>query len=278
MNWGRKREEMKKILFSTGIVIILSFVPLAGASLIGYWDFNETVGLTVYDSSPNGYDGVINGAVRVQGISGNALHFDGIDDLVIIPDSQNVDIRSAITIESWLKFDKLPVEGLQSIITKWKVGARSFHLQKDLDAHQNQYRIYLFADGDPIFVDLLSDTPAELNKWTHVATTYDGNVAKIYLNGNLDSFQYASGLIQQGGSNIEFGGESEEASIGYPIDFHGTLDEVRIYSHALTRDEIRADMNAGIPSGVPELSSLFLLGLSLIVIGLRNKFSRAKVT
>jgi hypothetical protein len=48
-------------------------------------------------------------------VSGSALVFDGVDDYVLIPDSNSLDINDTITIIAWIKTNALT---RQSIITK----------------------------------------------------------------------------------------------------------------------------------------------------------------
>ncbi len=40
---------------------------------------------------------------------GNCLDFDGADDYVEIADSPDLDLTTAMTVETWVRFDALPV-------------------------------------------------------------------------------------------------------------------------------------------------------------------------
>jgi predicted GH43/DUF377 family glycosyl hydrolase len=72
---------------------------------VGYWEFDEASGTTLIDSSGNGNTGTVHGAQWVQGISGNALSFDGVNDYVSIPHSSSLDVSGhEITVEYWVKF------------------------------------------------------------------------------------------------------------------------------------------------------------------------------
>ena len=51
-----------------------------------YWKLDEGSGDTAYDSSGNGYDGTIYGAIWTTGYSGYALDFDGVNDYVDFSD------------------------------------------------------------------------------------------------------------------------------------------------------------------------------------------------
>jgi hypothetical protein len=215
---------------------------MGGSGPLAYWKFDEGTGTIAYDSSINSYDGTINGASWIEGqIGPYALDFDGVNDRVDIPSSENVNIIDAVTIEAWVKFDELSTSRGQIIVDKWQVGSRSFNLFKDIDSHQNKIAFCLWADGDVYIVNhLLSNTSVQVGEWTHVAVTYDGSMAKIYINGTLENSVTASGQIHQGGSNIEIGGDIDET--GLNLYFDGIIDDVHIYNRALTQEEILADM------------------------------------
>ena len=74
-------------------------------------------------------------------------------------------------------------------------------------------------------------------RWSHLATTYDGRVQRLYFNGTLVAVRpqarrkIESGALYVGGSPV------------WGNRFKGKIDEVRIYNRALTGDEIRTDMN-----------------------------------
>lgn len=109
---------MKKIALILIMLFSLNLPSQVHAALIGYWNFNEGVGGTAYDSSPNSYDGTILGATWTPTASGNALQFDGIDDEVAIYGTENVDISTAVTVEAWVNFDTLAHDRLQTIFYK----------------------------------------------------------------------------------------------------------------------------------------------------------------
>jgi hypothetical protein len=76
------------------------------------------------------------------------------------------------------------------------------------------------------------------SKWHHVVHTFAGTEGgqKIYVDGALKATgaKAASGFTWQDGINIGF---SNDASLDY---FSGSLDEVRIFSRALTVDDVKA--------------------------------------
>ena len=86
-------------------------------------------------------------------------------------------------------------------------------------------------------------TPAAsvpLNAWTHVALTYDGSVAQLYLNG-----------VASGAASVAHAETFNNAlRFGYAIGFsdthfQGRLDEISLYNSVLTAAQILSIFNAG---------------------------------
>ena len=104
------------ILIIYGATFALSDPP-AGCptGMVSYWKFDEGDGTTA-DDFYDGNDGtLINNPAWVDGKIGKALSFDG-DDYISVPDSSNLDITSAVTVEAWVNFGSL--SNYQTIIAK----------------------------------------------------------------------------------------------------------------------------------------------------------------
>ena len=73
------------------------------AGLVAHWKFDEGSGTTASDASGNGNTGtLINGPQWTAGKVGNALYFDGIDDVITVADSNSLDLSSAFTLSAWV--------------------------------------------------------------------------------------------------------------------------------------------------------------------------------
>jgi hypothetical protein len=96
----------------------------------------------------------------------------------------------------------------------------------------------------------------ETGRWYHVAGTYDGNTVKIYLDGVLQGSEDV-GSIQVGNSSPLYFGYNDVG--GYPYYLDGSLDEVAIFTRALTAPEIQRHYQNGLNNpvgGVAELPQL----------------------
>ena len=78
------------ILFIAGIWVQESTAEIDPDTLMGMWLFDQGKGDVVKDSSPNGNDGEIVDAKRVEGKEGMGIEFDGASH-VVIPASKTTD-------------------------------------------------------------------------------------------------------------------------------------------------------------------------------------------
>ncbi|MCC2545398.1 PKD domain-containing protein [Hymenobacter sp. BT175] len=82
---------------------------------------------------------------------------------------------------------------------------------------------------------LNSATSLSANTWYHVAATYDGSAMKLYVNGQLDATLSVSGNAAASGV-FTFGRNYDGNRM-----LSGSLDELRVWTRALTTAEIQAN-------------------------------------
>jgi len=199
------------------------------------WHFDEGSGITADDTSGNDNDGTVYGANWTSGKFGEALSFDGVNDYVEVDDSDSLDITDEITIEAWIYLNQLPpaIAGRDwySILVKPYYGyAYGLMYTGPYSLSPNRFRFYHqgLSAG-------YTDGPVSLNisEWYHIIATYNGSKTKIYLNGGVIGSESVTGSITTNNENV-FIGINKNGE--YP--FNGTIDEVRIYSNALSAGEV----------------------------------------
>jgi hypothetical protein len=82
--------------------------------------------------------------------------------------------------------------------------------------------------------------------WSHLAVTYDGSVLRLYVNGVLANTTLVVGQIGVSNGALRIGGNTV-----WNEWFKGLIDEVRIYSRALSAAQIQTDMTTPVGGGVP---------------------------
>ena len=216
------------------IVLVLSCTSLAvPPGLVGYWMFDEGGGQVALDSSGNGLDGTLNGDPQwVAGQLGGALDFDGSGDYVEIPHDPLLSITDEITIAAWTNM-RANASGEMAIVSKGGWGANDLPYELTETA------------GDVIFWQFYDDAGRDtcapesppVGEWHHIAGTYDGNVFKCYIDGELaDEWAYA-GTMPENTASVMIGRRSRGGT-----HFNGMIDDVAIYDRALDEGEIQSVM------------------------------------
>lgn len=79
-----------------------------------------------------------------------------------------------------------------------------------------------------------------LNKWYHVAATYDGQIASVYLNGQLLKSGTVTTAKPTGRLNMNINGRCTNAgNTGTTGNFTGAFNDFRLYDHCLTPLEVK---------------------------------------
>ncbi len=175
-------------------------------------------------------------------VSGSALQFDGVNDYVSFGNSSVFDIDSAVTYEVWIK----PDTGLTGFIfNKWV----NFQEDRQLVYSGGHVSFYLFN----VFggVSLVTSSIVPLHQYTHIAATYDGSVAKLYVNGVLDTLKSVSSPVNNSSGIFYIGHNPDRFDFIAP--FKGIIDEMSIWNVARTDSEIQSTMNQSLNGDEPGL-------------------------
>ena len=77
----------------------------ANVGFVSNWSMNEGSGATAGQGAYQGQ--IIGNAVWTSGKVGEALHFDGVDSRVSVPDSPTLDLTTAGTVGAWIYMDSI---------------------------------------------------------------------------------------------------------------------------------------------------------------------------
>ncbi|MBB4935992.1 hypothetical protein FHR32_000297 [Streptosporangium album] len=210
--------------------------PIPG--LVAAYGMNEGTGASVADSSGKSNTGTgVDTNWASAGKFGKALSFNGTTSMVTIGDAPSLRLTSGMTLSAWVK---------PTSVTGWRTVA-----MKDLSSGDGApYGLYasdrdvpagwlLTTEGEQ--VSPKGTTALPINTWSHLALTYDGATAKLYVNGTqVDQLAVTGDFIDDGG-DVHIGGNKAWGEF-----FSGLIDEVRIYNIAQTAAQIQTDMNTPI--------------------------------
>ena len=168
----------------------------------------------------------------MEGVVGQALHFDnGSVNL----DPLGIDEPKEMTIEFWFKPDE-KIEGGNRIDLLYRLtGGGRPHIT--FNRGGVLFGFYFATQGAEL--EALTEKIGFEPEWHYFVGTQDKSNAVMYINGEVD------GEAKSGGdARMDFGvqGMSIAANQGNANFFNGVIDEFKIWSVALTAEEVKANM------------------------------------
>lgn len=197
--------------------------------LVGWWAFDEEPDTPVaLDYSGHRLGGTLHDGSRAPGIDGNALMCDG--GAVRVPNRPVLSMESAMSVECWVKTDVVGQKNVWFLNRVFSGGTWT------------GYRMGVL-DGKPCFEiprtpwshHLKAANHLPTGRWVHLAGTYDGQVLRIYMDGEEEGVMERSGPVRPNTFPLVLG----SFAVGHDAHFTGLLDEVKLYDRALSGEEVR---------------------------------------
>ncbi len=191
--------------------------------------FDEGSGGTAKDASGNGLDGKITGAKWAAGRHGEALDFNGVDDVVVVSDDPKLLLPDAGTLMVWSFIEtEAGHASWPRIIIKAASNGGTTGMDLLFDRALGYGIRFCIVDCDTVFSPVPTDT------WIHVAVTYDGTEIIAYLDG------VEVGTVPQRGAPLDTSGLDLHIGSGAAFDrpFDGKHDEIRIWDIALDAETV----------------------------------------
>ncbi len=181
---------------------------------------------------------------------GGALEFDGADDCVNVPYGAGLNPTGAFTVECWV-YVTGGAGTYRSPVTSRNGVGKGYTLYAGDD---NDWQFWLGNGSGRSKLD--SGADVVLEEWTHLAGVYDGDSnMTLYVNGEVVGTSLTGvTFVANDAMPLYIGAGKTE---GTTPDFHfpGRIDEVRIWSSALSVDTIRNWMYREIDKTHPAYTS-----------------------
>ncbi len=252
---------MKRIHLLFLILNLCFFNVHVQASLVAHWALDESFPSVVANESIGDFDGSLQGFSGNPWISspiGGGLNFDGVNDHVAVGDVDSLENFNQVTLSAWIN-----TEGFVS--DRHGILVKEFAYKIDLEGSKVRFLVGRLWDnwsGDR----MLSSGDISLNRWHHIAATFDGQYKKIYIDGQLDSTLFAPIVGDIGSSTNPILLGARQNSSGLGKFFKGSIDDAAIFDHALSQNEIQYIMTHG-ATAIPEPITCSLLALGACVVG-----------
>ena len=262
LDFGSSVEGATLSWISSGVNTGDGETPYSTTGMVAQWDFNETSGITAVSGGTCGTS--CNGTLTNMTTSGQdaatmtgwtsnnrrwgagALMFDGSNDYVSCTDANcggtgKLDAMSgSLSIEFWAKPTTCSTSSVSpGIIDKFDTStSKGYLIYNEYYSGANVWTFY-----DPVNNSYArSTTTCSPGSWTHIVAVYDsiGTSKKMYVNGRLEATLTGQNPLGDSGSDFNIG-RYRNSSYYYS----GIIDSPRIYSRALSADEILSNYQSG---------------------------------
>jgi hypothetical protein len=194
----------------------------------------------------------LNGVTYAAGKVGQAFSFNGSSE-VDVPDNPNLNVQQ-FTLNAWVYPTQINDGGMDIIVNK-EINTEGLVVQYEIGVRAADDQGGSIPVGNFAFaIGNISGLPSgyrgwvdgggalPLNTWSFVALTFDGSTASSYVNGQLKrTISGLSGVVPTTSGPFKIGARSGSPSIA---NFKGSIDEVDLFSRALSAVEIQAIYDA----------------------------------
>ncbi|MHC1716651.1 MAG: LamG domain-containing protein [Candidatus Dojkabacteria bacterium] len=230
--------------------------PYSATGLVAQWDFNGTSGTsavsggscstscngTLTNMTTTGQDAAVGTGWTANNRrwGDGAVMFDGTDDFVSIPSMGTFSKDSSITLEAWVKSNVTDASTHEILSLTGSSGSFVVKIV------ENNYLFRAQTGKATVGADNADDTiPVTFGNWYHVVGVFDSNQVKLYINGVLKATtNYNNALTSSANTNGWNIGKYIEIGTSYYY-WKGVIDSPKVYSRALSTNEILSNYQAG---------------------------------
>jgi large repetitive protein len=226
--------------------------------LVGYWRLNDGTGsTTAHDWSSWGNTGTLVNldpatAWASGGPEGVALSVQG-KGYVDVAESSSIDsITNQVTAAAWIYLDQLNTDFATAISRQIGTG---FGQQYHVSINSTQQAAF-YVTSPAALAYLTSPSTMPLQTWIHLAGTWDGSEARLYVDGIEVASAQLDGPLGAETNPVVLGGNGNGGSKTVSELVPGRLGDIMLYRRALAADEI-ARLASGplLPASIVRLDS-----------------------
>lgn len=223
-------------LTTATIAQVPNYVPTNG--LVGWWPFNGNAN----DISGNGNNGTVSGAALTtdrNNLPNSAYSFNGNSSYITVPNSISLQFNGGITFSTWLNASSFP-SPVSYWFSKGADGGTDYSWTSTVDAVNKKASVSIY-DNNSQNCGNISTSSLQSNTWIHVVYTFNGSLARCYVNGVLETTTTCTFTTFSNTYNLIFGRRHVS---GMPYYWDGKIDDFGLWSRALTQQEITSLYNA----------------------------------
>ena len=212
----------------------------------------------------------LSGGAIIDKFSSFAGSFDGSADFVLLPEVAALKPTAALSISLWAKPNAWDMtNGGNNDYFLGCIAAGGWGIRMANDGAQRTKIEFIVRVDDSgagsayyITANVNEATTEALTGWNHIAATYDGTTAKLYVNAGTTGVTNATSasdaaIVYHSVASTPIMLGADAIDDGNAEDFyHGLLDDVAIFDAALTAGNISTIYNEGVPNNISEMSDL----------------------
>jgi hypothetical protein len=214
-------------------------VPLAPGKelegLVGWWKLDDGSGQKLQDSSGQNRHGSLFGESEWEkGRVNQALRFRGNQPRATVPDEQALRLTGDMTVAVWFLLESRSNDWVR-LVGKGAPETRNYGLW--LEMPPGNRILFQMGETPPTHTNLFASGTSEVGKWCHLAGVVKDATLSIYVNGKLNASLPRVKVAPTSTDPLTFGAGSFHGGL------FGLLDDIRLYSRALSDQEIEAIAN-----------------------------------
>lgn len=179
-----------------------------------------------------------------------ALDFDGTNDYVSVPSSTTLNVPNAITVSAWFYANTSPGDN-QGIVAKWRTASPADGRQYNIGLGPGRLPFGGISSSGTFEASNFITSPTAVSAlvWNHVVLVFVPGVSiGLYVNGALaTSSATTATTLFQGTAPLTIGHQAN-LSISQ-LFFNGKIDDVRIFSQALSASDVSYLHKGGLGRG-----------------------------
>lgn len=177
---------------------------------------------------------------------GGCYSFDGVDDYIIVQDDNSLDVTSDISFSFWFYLREL--DEIQMMVSHMST-AGTYGYGYEVQFFSSNRMVVTYNNGDSRIYAYSNKvwTPSDLNKWWHFVYVANESSQMVYINAeeNLgDNYFTPNFIAGVPNTNLDIG--LRLSWFGSPQRiFNGSIDDLQIFSRALTPLQVKEIYNSG---------------------------------
>jgi hypothetical protein len=208
--------------------------------LVGYWRLDDPSGSTgAHDSSTRGNDGTLVElnpvSAWVAGYAAGGLAVEGMGYVNVNPSPSIDSITEEVTIAGWGYLEGT-IDDYATIASREKADTIDQHYHISINSRGEVPALFIKTENAAPIV--LGPTAVTRQTWVHIAGTYDGTAARLYVDGQLVASMPVTGRFVADTTPFIIGANGNGSDLGVTERFPGMIDEIMLYRRALSGAEI----------------------------------------